>query len=118
MRVVALVALVAVVVVAGADARADRRPTLAIGGSPLVVHGRNFRASERVLLFVTGQSVSKRVVRTDATGSFRLRLASSDQQPCRSLLVQAIGEAGDRASAGIGTTGCGAGSPQIPRPGS
>ena len=85
-----------------------------LGGTPLAIHGQHFQARERVLLLMTGSKVAKRVVTTDRNGAFRVALPPAfSASKCRSLMIQAIGAAGERALAGIDAVGCGVGLPSV-----
>jgi len=106
MRAAALLALASLVLAGSALAGSARRPVLELAGSPLAVHGHGFRANERVVLFITATTFSKRAVLTDAEGRFRVALPSTATR-CGSLMVQARGAHGERASVGIATTECG-----------
>jgi hypothetical protein len=109
-RAAAIIAGSLALALAGVTSAADRgRPTLTLGGSPLTVRGTNFHPRERVLLLVTGATFVKRAVVTDRNGAFRASVPAASK--CRSLTIQAIGAAGERASTGIESAGCGVGLP-------
>jgi hypothetical protein len=83
-----------------------RRPTLKLdSGPPAVLKGSNFTPRSVVRIFVTGQRATTFKVRATARGTFSLAVPYTTSK-CNSLIVQAIGVSGERASWGIGTA-CG-----------
>jgi hypothetical protein len=102
---VILVAALALVSVSSALGT-TRRPTLKLdSGPPAVLKGSNFTARSVVRIFMTGQTATTFKVRATLRGTFVLAVPHTTSR-CSSLIVQAIGVNGERASWGIGTT-CG-----------
>ena len=90
-----------VVLVAALVLTADgaTKPTLrAVDLDPLTLTGNGFRANERVRLLVAAPPVVKsRLVRAGARGRFRVAFAVKVGR-CDSVVVQAIGLRGSRAT--------------------
>ena len=99
-----VVALIAAVALAGGGAT---KPTLrAADLDPLPLTGSGFRANERVRLLVAAPPVVKsRLVRAGARGRFRIAFAVKVGR-CDSVVVQAIGLRGSRATFQHDTIGC------------
>jgi hypothetical protein len=106
MRGLALTLSALLLAAPAAGASAGARPTLAlVGTEPIVVRGTHFAPNERIRLLVTGASLKSLTVRASRRGSFSAPLRVG-YDPCRGLMVQALGGAGSRASTDILTTGC------------
>jgi hypothetical protein len=92
MRILALLGLA---LVSGGAAKPTLRP---VDLDPLTLRATNFRANERVkLLFSAPPVSSSRVVRAGPRGGFRVVYRVSIGR-CDSVVVQAIGARGSRAS--------------------
>ncbi len=103
-RSLILVAVLALVTVSSALGT-TRRPTLKLdAGPPAVLKGSNFTPRSLVRIFMPGQQATTFKVRATLRGTFVLAVPHTTR--CNSLIVQAIGVNGERASWGIGTT-CG-----------
>jgi hypothetical protein len=104
-----LLVIAAALAVAGIASAAPRaKPTLTLSGHPLAVTGDNFRARERVVLFISAQKFDRKVIFADAHGGFRLRVpAGFAFSKCTGFSITAIGAHGERAGVGMGTVACG-----------
>lgn len=92
-----------------APAQGQQRPVLTLTGwAPMTVHGFHFRATERLVVLIAGAKTDKIALRTDAAGSFDLRVPFAYDK-CRGLSISVFGPGGERAGTGIGTIGCGVG---------
>jgi hypothetical protein len=90
-----LLALIGIALVSGGAAKPALRP---VDLDPLTLRATNFRANERVKLLFSAPPVSStRVVRAGPRGGFRVvyRVAVGR---CDSVVVQAIGARGSRAT--------------------
>ena len=90
-----LLALIGVALVSGGAAKPTLQP---LDLDPLTLRATNFRANERVKLLVSAPAfVSSRTVRAGERGRFRVvfRIAVGR---CDSVVVQAIGARGSRAT--------------------
>jgi hypothetical protein len=109
MRTALLAVLAAVLVTsstafAGADAR---RATLRITDlTPLTVRGTHFAPRERVKLLVNAGRPLTKTVRAGPRGRFVARLGVRVDAGICSVVVQAIGAAGSRATADVLRPGC------------
>lgn len=114
-RSLTLVALLMLVSVANALGT-TRRPTLKLdSGPPAVLKGSNFTPRSVVRIFMTGPQATTFKVRATVRGTFALAVPHTAPR-CASLIVQAVGVNGERASWGIGTT-CGGPSGGVEIPG-
>jgi hypothetical protein len=104
----AAVALVALALPGSALAGLKDRPVLSLAetATPFsILRGTNFRPHQRVVVLVTGVKVGRRVVTTDASGTFRMKVLAAFT-PCRGLVIQAIAADGRRAMTGVLSTNC------------
>jgi hypothetical protein len=101
---VKLLAVIAAVALAGGGAATPR--LRAVDLDPLTLTGSGFRANERVRLLVAAPPVVKsRLVRAGARGRFRAAFALKVGR-CDSVVVQAIGLRGSRATFQHDTLDC------------
>lgn len=92
---VKLLALVGIALVSGGAAKPALRP---VDLDPLTLRATNFRANERVkLLFSAPPVSSSRIVRAGPRGGFRVVYRVAIRR-CDSVVVQAIGARGSRAT--------------------
>ena len=96
--------MIAAVALAGGGAATPR--LRAVDLDPLTLRGSGFRANERVRLLVAAPPVLKsRLVRAGARGTFRAAFAVKVGR-CDSVVVQAIGLRGSRATFQHDTLDC------------
>jgi hypothetical protein len=98
-RFLVILALLALLVPAGATARIARARVWLSAESPLTVRGLGFKAHERVTVTVDADRNFVRKVTATATGSFVARWTGSvtGNGACPTILVRAAGDRGSRA---------------------
>lgn len=100
---VKLLALIGIALLSGGTATPTLRP---VDLDPLTLAGANFRANERVKLLLSAPPVSSsRIVRAGARGRFRVVFRVAVGR-CDSVVVQAIGARGSRATAHVDAADC------------
>lgn len=93
-----ILALLAALVAAGAQARPAAGPSLELTKTrPLEVHGYRFKARELVKLRLSGAATGSHTVRTSSSGAFAATFSDVSLSRCDSAMVSAIGSRGDRA---------------------
>jgi hypothetical protein len=107
MRIVAImVAGLALALAGTASAQAQQRPTLTLNSASMTLRGLHFKPNQRVVLLVSGTKFKKIAVRTDGSGSFRLRMLGFSADPCHGFTVQAFSSLGERATFAQGSAAC------------